>query len=388
MKVLVSGGGIAGLTVSLRLLSGGHDLLVVEKAPSLRDEGYMLDFYGPGYDAGERMGLLPGLAGIHHPIGRLAFLGSGGREVFSIDYAAYRRLFGGRHFYLMRGDLERLLYSRAEGRIPIRFAATVESLEEEEERVRITFSDGTVGFFDLVVGADGAHSRIRNLVFGEEERFRRSLGYVAAAFLVEAPPESPVPGDAFSFLAVRGRQVGVYPIRGGRLAALFIHKSGRSLGGIAPEAAVRDLRSVYGGAGWIVPELLDRCDPSALYIGDVSQIAMPSWSRGRVVLVGDACQSLSPLTAQGASLAVAGAFVLAEEMERAGNDVRAALARYERRVKPAASRVQAAGRRLASWFVPESSARLKVRNVALRAAVWPVAPWIFRRLLAVGRVIE
>jgi 2-polyprenyl-6-methoxyphenol hydroxylase-like FAD-dependent oxidoreductase len=387
MKVLVSGGGIAGLTVSLRLLSGGHDLLVVEKAPSLRDEGYMLDFYGPGYDAGERMGLLPGLEGIHHPVGRLAFLGPGGREAFSIDYAAYRRLFGGRHFYLMRGDLERLLYSRAEGRLRIRFGSTVASLREEEERVHVAFSDGTAGSFDLVVGADGARSRIRSLVFGEEERFLRSLGYVAAAFLVEAPPESPVPGDAFSFLTVPGRQVGVYPTRGGRVAALFIHKSGRSLGGIAPEAAVRELRSVYGGTGWVVPELIDRCDPSALYIDEVSQIAMPSWSRGRVVLVGDACQSLSLITAQGASLAMAGAFALAEELERAGNDVREALLRYERRVKPAASRVQAAGRRLARWFVPESRARLAVRDMAMRTAAWPVAPAVFRRLLAVERVV-
>jgi 2-polyprenyl-6-methoxyphenol hydroxylase-like FAD-dependent oxidoreductase len=387
MKVLVSGGGIAGLTVSLRLLSGGHDLIVVEKAPSLRDKGFMLDFYGPGVDAGERMNLLPGLAGIHHPVGRLAFLGPGGREAFSIDYRAYRRLFGGRHFYLMRGDLERLLYAKAGGRLPIRFGATVESLREDGERVHVAFSDGTVESFDLVVGADGARSRIRKLVFGEEERFRRSLGYVAAAFLVEAPPESPVPGDAFSFLTVPGRQVGVYPIRGGRLAALFIHKSGGSLAGITPEAAVQELRSVYGGTGWIVPVLLDRCDISSLYIDEVSQIAMPSWSQGRVVLVGDACQSLSLITAQGASLAVAGAFVLAEELERTGNDVRAALVRYERRVKPAASRVQAAGRRLARWFVPESRARLAVRDMAMRAAAWPVAPAVFRRLLAGGRIV-
>lgn len=387
MKVLVSGGGIAGLTLSLRLLRGGHDPLVVERAPSLRDEGYMLDFFGPGVDASERMGLLPDLEGIHHPIRRLAFLCPGGREAFSIDYAAYRRLFGGRHFYLMRGGLERLLYSKGEGRLRIRFGTTVESLREEGERVRVAFSDGMAVSFDLVVGADGAHSRIRSLVFGGDERFRRSLGYVAAAFLVEAPPESPVPGDAFSFLTAPGRQVGVYPIRGGRLAALFIHKAGGPLGDVTPEALVRELRSAYGGSGWIVPELLDRCDPSALYVGEVSQIAMPSWSRGRVVLVGDACQSLSLLTAQGASYAVAGAFVLAEELERAGNDVRAALARYEMRVKPAASRVQAAGRRLAPWFIPESSARLKVRNVALRTAAWPVAPWIFRRLLAVERIV-
>ena len=387
MKVLVCGAGIAGLTTSLRLLHGGHDILVVEKAPSLRDEGYMLDFFGPGYDASERMGLLPALEEIHYPIGRLAFLEPDGREAFSIAYSAYRRLFGGRHFYFMRGDLEKLLYRKIEGRLPVRFGIAVEHLREEGERVHVTLSDGEAGSFDLVVGADGAHSRIRSLIYGEEEQFRRYLGYVTAAFLADIPKEAPVPDDAFSFLTIPGRQVGVYPIHGGRLAAFFVYKTSGPPSNIAGEAAVREIRSKYGGTGWIVPPLLAQCHPSALFADQVSQIVMPTWSLGRVVLVGDACQCLSLLTAQGASMAVAGGYVLAEELERAGTDVRAALLRYERRIKPTVETVQASGRRLGRWFVPDSPARLTVRNIALRAMAWAPAAWAFRPLLAVKRIV-
>ena len=201
-----------------------------------------------------------------------------------------------------------------EDRLPVRFGTTVEHLREEGERVHVALSDGEAGSFDLVVGADGAHSRIRSLVFGEEERFRRFLGYVTAAFLTDPPREAPVPENAFSFLTVPGRQVGVYPIPGERLVAFFVHRAGGLPGDLAGEAAVRELRSVYEGTAWIVPALLARCRPSALFVDEVFQIAMPSWSLGRVVLVGDACQCLSLLTAQGASMAMAGAYVLAEDL--------------------------------------------------------------------------
>jgi len=387
MKVLVCGAGIAGLTTSLRLLLGGHDILVVEKAPSLRDEGYMLDFFGPGYDASERMGLLPALEGIHYPIRRLAFLEPDGREAFSIAYSAYRRLFGGRHFYFMRGDLEKLLHRKTESRLLIRFGITVAHLREEGERVQVAFSDGEVGSFDLVVGADGVHSRIRSLVYGEEEQFLRFLGYSTAAFLIDVPRKDFVPEDAFSFLTVPGRQVGVYPIGGGRFAAFFVHGTDAPVGDITGEAAVRKICSVYGETWGIVSALLARCRPSTLFVDDVSQIAMPSWSLGRVVLVGDACQCLSLLTAQGASMAMAGAYVLAEELERGGADVRSALLRYEKRIKPTVETVQASGRRLARWFVPDSPARLTARNIALRATAWAPAAWAYRRLLAVERIV-
>lgn len=109
---------------------------------------------------------------------------------------------------------------------------------------------------------------------------------------------------------------------------------------------------------------------------------MPTWSLGRVVLVGDACQCVSLLAGQGASLAMAGAYVLAERLAKAGSDVPGALARYERRIRPSIVKKQAAGRRLARWFVPENDVQLTIRDVVTRMATWPIAWRLLRRMLA------
>jgi 2-polyprenyl-6-methoxyphenol hydroxylase-like FAD-dependent oxidoreductase len=117
MRVLISGAGIAGPSLAWCLERLGHQPVVVERAPQLRDEGYMMDFFGSGYDAAERLDLLPDLASIHYPIDRFVFVNGRGRERLSLAYPVLRRrLFNDRHFNFMRGDLERVLYERFQGR--------------------------------------------------------------------------------------------------------------------------------------------------------------------------------------------------------------------------------------------------------------------------------
>jgi 2-polyprenyl-6-methoxyphenol hydroxylase-like FAD-dependent oxidoreductase len=381
VKVLIVGAGIAGLTLALCLRRHGHEVQIVERASELRDAGYMIDFFGSGYDAAERMGLLDDLEAIHYQIPRLSFVATTGRERFTIRYPTLRRrVFDNRHFNVMRGELERLLHDQLRRDVPIRFGTTVEVLREAGEHVSVQLSDGTSETAHLVAGADGVHSKIRRLVFGAPERFERFLGYHTAAAIVDPLPGAP--GDAFSLLTELRRQVGIYPIRGGRMASFFVHAADRPLEDVSTAAAPRELRDAYGDLDWLVPDLLLRCErASEIYLDDVSQVELPAWSRGRVVLVGDACQCVSLLAGQGASMAMAGAYVLAEELG-AGDDVAAALARYERRLRPSIERKQRAGRRIARWFVPDSELRLVVRDMALRASVWPLACEIVKRQIA------
>lgn len=393
MNVLISGGGIAGLTLAFWLHSYGHEPLVVERSSKVRDEGYMIDFFGPGYDASEKMGLLPEIEGIHYQIPRLAFFAPSGKERFSLSYATLRRnLFGDRHFNFMRGDLERLLYSKIEDRVEVRLGTSVDSFEQDGAKVRVKLTDGTTSSFDVLVGADGVHSRVRELAFGTEESFSRSLGYYTAAYIVDDARMREGVGGAFYTLTVPGRQVAVYPISGGRLATFFIHKAEHLLPDFSPQTVRAQLHRAYGGMGWIVPELLERCHQrSRVYFDEVAQIEMSGWSRGGVVLVGDACGCVSLLAGQGASMAVCGAYTLAEEFgaaQEGEEDIAAALTRYESKLRPPVQKRQKAGRRLARWFVPEDHARLVVRDAVMRMTTSSLASLVLRYGFAWGNTAK
>src|SRR5690242_524064 len=143
------------------LRRAGWSCTVLEKSKALRGEGYMMDFFGSGYDAAEQMGLLGRLAQIHYPIERLTFLDDRGRTQTRVSYAQMRRVFDGRHFNFMRGDLERVLFE--EVRDSVRFGAAVHRAHTEGSRAVATLADGTRFEADLLVAADGVHSTVRAL---------------------------------------------------------------------------------------------------------------------------------------------------------------------------------------------------------------------------------
>ena len=383
MQVVICGAGIAGLTLGWRLRQLGHVPLIVEQSASPRDGGYMIDFFGSGYDAAEKLGLLPDLQRIHYPVARLVFLDHSGKERFSLTYKSLRkRLFDDRHFNFMRGDLERVLYSQIQHSVEFRFSTSVEAVQEEGQRALVHLSDGSTVDCDLLVGADGVHSRVRSLVFGDEARFTRFLGFHTAAFILDTIPQALRSMDAFETMTVPNRQIAIYPIRGGRLATFFVHRSERPLGKTSREAALQELVENYWHLDWLVPDLVRRAESLPdLYMDDVSQIEVEHWSSGRVVLLGDACQCLSLLAGQGASMAMAAAYILAEELD-VGHGLSEALQRYESRLKPSVEKKQVAGRKMAAWFVPDHSLRLTLRDLALRLSLWPVASYLVRNSLS------
>ena len=256
--------------------------------------------------------------------------------------------------------------------------------------MEVTLTGGVTESVDLLVGADGVHSSVRQLAFGAPSRFTRQLGYRMAAFILDASPRELHTSAAFVTLTCPNRQVTVYPIRGGRLATFFLHKTRRPVQGALKEAACDELHRIYSDLGWVVPDLLAQCRTAhGIYFDAVEQVQMPTWSTGRVVLVGDACQCVSPLAGQGASMALAAGYVLAEELD-ANGDVSRALTRYEERLKPTIERQQQAGRRMARWFVPEDEPHRIVRDLVTRMSTWPGVAGLLRRRMAaesmLGRV--
>jgi 2-polyprenyl-6-methoxyphenol hydroxylase-like FAD-dependent oxidoreductase len=387
MNVLICGAGVAGLTLAVYLERHGHSVSIVERSPQLRDDGYMIDFFGSGYDAMERLGLLGELAAIHEPIRRIVFLDATGRQQVSVPYAALRkRLFRDRHVNFMRGSLERVL-SRTLTTSTIRFGTTVDSYQEDDAHVCVRLSDGTTHIVDLLVGADGVHSRVRRLAFGED-RCVRVLGYEAVAFIVESPTAGLDIGRDLVSVTAPHHQVALYPTLGGRLATFFLHEIGVNTGEAAHGSGCSALLQRYRDFRWIIPDVLEQCERStSMYVDRVEQVDLPRWSQGRVVLLGDACQCVSPLAGQGASMAVAGAYILAELISE-DRDLSTALAVYERTLKPTIKRQQAAARRIAHWFVPTSEWHMWMRNVVTRASVLPPVAAVLRRRMAAESVFR
>jgi 2-polyprenyl-6-methoxyphenol hydroxylase-like FAD-dependent oxidoreductase len=266
--------------------------------------------------------------------------------------------------------------------VQLQFLRQVELVRTPVGGVEAHLSSGEIVRCDVLVGADGIHSRIRALVFGDGSSWIRLLGLHTASFVIEAPNLNRELADELHILSVPGRQVGLYPLRDGKVAASFVR---RAAADTPRQAAHQSLIDAFGDLGWHVPDVLERARalPSLLY-EHVGQVVMAHWCRGRIALLGDACQAVSVLPGQGASLSLAAAHVLAEEL-CSGREVKDAVAAYERRVRPPLIHMRRAGRRAADWLVPETSAGLVARNAALRLASRPGLSRLLRPVVEAAR---
>ncbi|WP_329533154.1 FAD-dependent monooxygenase [Streptomyces sp. NBC_01450] len=369
MRAVICGAGIAGLALAGRLHNTlGWEVVVLEKAPRPRTGGYMIDFFGPGYDAAEAMGVLPWLEELSYPVSGAAFVDDHGRCRARLGYDRFARSLNGRLLSIMRPDLELALREWLSLAVGLRFGVGPEHIDASAHGVRVTLTDGSSLHADLLVGADGIHSTVRSLAFGEERRYVRHLGYHTAAFTFDDPEVHAELGDRFCLTDTVGGQMGLYALRDGRVAAFAVHRAADPR---LPGGTRVALHREYGALGWLAPRALAGCPSSpGLYYDQVAQTDLPSWSRGRVVLIGDACHAVSLLAAQGASLAIGGAYVLADQLA-GSRSIEGALAGYERLWRPVVTRRQRAARRTARWFVPASPRQLRLRRLALRLADQP-----------------
>ena len=134
MRVIICGAGIAGLSLAWWLGHDGWDVLIIERSPGLRGEGYMIDFFGSGYDAAELMGLIPRLEQIRYPVSRLVYVDKYGRPASWVDFETFRRLQHGRLMSFMRGDLEKVLFEALPTSVEVRFNLTIDAITERRTR--------------------------------------------------------------------------------------------------------------------------------------------------------------------------------------------------------------------------------------------------------------
>jgi len=334
IHVLVSGASIAGLSTAYWLARYGFRVTVVERAPDLRPGGQALDVRGPALGIAAQMGILDAIRDRSTRLTGMSQVDSNGEETFR---STERTLTGGRldspDVEIMRDELCRVLHQAVDDGVEYLFDDSIAALAQDDAGVDVRFERAAPRRFDLVIGADGLHSTVRKLAFGPESEFIRPVGdwYVA----VFGMP---------NFLALEQWEVFYQPedsTVGAMIMGLQKDAAARAYVGFsAPEPIDFDYRDIaaqkrlvaerVAGAGWVLPQIVEHMmAASDFHFDSMSQIRMDAWSRGRIVLVGDAGYSISPATGQGTTVAMIGAYVLAGELAMHKENPLAGIAAYE-----------------------------------------------------------
>jgi len=361
-NILISGAGIAGTTLAFWLKKFGFNPTIIESSPALREGGHAIDFMGAGFDVAERMGIIAALKSVDINFSKLVFVDNNNKERGSMNYQKIKKFLNDRAFTLFRSDLAKVIYQSIGEGVEIIFGDTIAKIDQNEKVVTVTFLSGKTRNFDLLVGADGLHSNVRKLVFGNELQFEKYYGYYTSSFTID---NFSLGNHAFSMYNVPYKQVAVFSKDGNKTIAFFIFAWPGKLSyqhhDIAKQKQI--LKSEFENSGWKCRELLSQIDSTTdFYFDSVSQIKMDSWYKGRVTLVGDAGYCPSLLSGKGSTLAMVGAYILAGELKQANGNYKTAFEQYEILFKPFMEKKQKSAQSFAKSFIPKSNFGIWLRN--------------------------
>lgn len=361
MEVLIVGAGIGGLALAALLKQRGIGCTVVDRAPRLGAAGYMISLYPMGSRVLHGLGVFDRFRERSASFDEYRVLNGQGEVLHEFDMRPLAQQFG----YMgtiLRGELTDLLRSAAP-EIPLRMGLGLEHLEQHRSHVDVRFSDGSTGKFDAVAGADGIHSKVRRIVFGEEADHETGWGLWVWWTKAE------VPRNVIQEFWGRGRFLGVFPTPD-RVGCVLAGP--RSL--LAPEEIgsnglrVRELFSELGGdAKEIVADFPESTE--GLHFWNLSDYRSHRWVHRRVALLGDAACAFLPTAGVGASMALESAAVLADELTRTdAHFIPYALEMYEKRRRTRVEAAQNESRKLAVWMATESAPLVWTRDRFLKIA--------------------
>ncbi|KAJ0426683.1 hypothetical protein BJY00DRAFT_306679 [Aspergillus carlsbadensis] len=367
-RAVIVGAGIAGLSAAWWLDQAGWDSIIVERATSLRENGYIITLSGACLATLERMGLREKLNSAAYAFNQNAFRDNKGRELLRVSYSEIMRDIP--FLNLRRSELVRVLADALPDSTSILFGQTVDEITDHGEMVEVKLSSGDTITADLLVGADGFRSQVRQYIANPEESLE-PLGYRMAVYDIESHIK--LEPDCVSYTTPGHLDI-FYCLPGQRLVALNIWRDDN------PEPETRKdrfslLKEVCKGSHSLVQDVVKRAEEegTSLVTDSLTMVNPPRWSKGRIVLVGDSAFCLTFFSGQGAGMTLVASEVLGKAI-KAAPDLSTALADYEKQMRPAITRLQTRVRSLAAAYLPKGTVAFHTRNMLLRLTPrWVVA---------------
>jgi 2-polyprenyl-6-methoxyphenol hydroxylase-like FAD-dependent oxidoreductase len=377
-RVLISGASFAGMTTAIWMRRLGYEVTIVEQAPGLRRGGTPVDLRRDAMEIFERMDVLPAVRAKALPPRTTVIADLDGTPVVTADpdapaapnesivideYEIHRF----DDVEVHRDDLLDILFAEIEDTVEVTFGDSITALTETPDGVRASFRHGPEREFAMVLGCDGNHSTVRRLSFGPESDYSHFLHHYTSVTVVQDMFIQPwtsriqnAPGRTLLLNSYENSTDVVFMFQSNDELAYDHHDV---------EAQKQIIREVFADAGEPFSDVFDQAlNADNFYFDKLSQNRLPTWSAGRVALVGDAAYCPSPAAGMGGSVAILGATALYDAFTTAGGDVLAAFAEYERSFRPTAEKIQSETEEFGLPMIsPDTDEEIAARNEQLLA---------------------
>lgn len=329
MKAIIVGAGIGGLSAGIALTRIGWDVEIYERVTEVKPVGAAISVWSNGVKCLNYLGLEQETAALGGRMDHMAYIdGLSGETMTQFAFAPLIAQVGQRPYPVSRAELQMMLMETF-GSEHLHLGRAVTAVSQSGETVTASFSDGSTDTADLLIGADGARSLVRDYVL-ERPTERRYAGYVNWNGLVEVS-EDLAPVDQWTVFVGEGKRVSLMPIAGNRFYFFFDTPCEAGLS-VAREDFKATLRAAFEGWAAPVQSLIERIDPERTNRVEILDVdPFDTWVRGRVALLGDSAHNTTPDIGQGGCMALEDAVVLAIALQTNTLGVEDALQRYQDR---------------------------------------------------------